>query len=137
MPKATLHLSVDSNLIEAAKTLTYPDGKSFNLSSEFEAFIRLRVSQISGVPISNSNDNDSEIARIKAIEELSKPKEITPDVKEEIDKFINDLKDEDGMIKCNWKMFAIGRSKLILNRTGKKIEPEQLIDEVEKRLANV
>ena len=71
MAKSTLHLSIDSELLEIAKNM------DLNLSSEFEEWIRIRAGQNVTDTIEKSKDYDKEYARLQLeMQKLQSQKEL-------------------------------------------------------------
>ena len=67
-----------------------------------------------------------------SIGEARKEKELPPEVIKELDNWIEDIKASSNINR--WQGFLIGRCRLIRNRTGIDLSPDQLETEVNKRL---
>ena len=79
-----------------------------NLSGEFDKFLMISIG------------------------EAKREKELSPEVKEEIDNWVKDIRESS--YTNRWQGFLIGRCRLIRNRTGIDLSPDQLETEVNKRL---
>jgi hypothetical protein len=79
MAKQTLHLSIDNNLVDIAKSM------NINLSAEFEQWIRIRLNQNDIIDDKNDIiiDKDKEIAvHMSEIKKLQSQKELQKEVEE-------------------------------------------------------
>lgn len=67
------------------------------------------------------------------IAEAERPKDLSPQIVEQIDEFIKVINSSEHL-KVVWRSLVPGRLRLIKNKTGMLLSPEQLIPEVERRL---
>jgi hypothetical protein len=104
-PMRTTSIQVSIEDIDKAKSL------GINIADEFRKYLKLIIAE----------------AQI--------PKEISPEVSKEIADFVSAINNSKTNLKTIWKSLVTGRIRLIKNRTNILLSPEQLIEEVEKRLS--
>ena len=101
----TTSLMLDTDDVQKAKKL------GINISEEVRKFIKVLIREI---------ENPIEI-------------EITKELEEEINLFLNDIKTSD-IFAETWRTLIYGRTKFIYNKIGIKITPKQFEKEIIKRL---